>query len=46
VINTLNWVLENANRDTRIIPGHGSLSNMENLLAYRNILVTARAKVK
>jgi len=46
VINAVNWVLENANRDTRIIPGHGPLSTMEDLLAYRNMLVDAREQVR
>lgn len=46
VINAVNWVLENANRDTRIIPGHGSLSTMEDLLAYRNMLVEAKKQVR
>ncbi len=46
VIRAADWVLENANRDTRIIPGHGPLSNMEDLLAYRNMLVEARKQVK
>lgn len=46
VISAVNWVLQNANRDTRIIPGHGPLSTMEDLLAYRNMLVEARLKVK
>ncbi len=45
VISAVNWVLKNANRDTRIIPGHGPLSTMEDLLAYRNMLVDAREKV-
>lgn len=46
VIKAINWVLEKANKSTRIIPGHGPLSTMEDLLAYRNMLVEARAKVK
>lgn len=39
-------MLENANRDTRLIPGHGPLSTMEDLLAYRNMLVDAKEKVQ
>jgi len=46
MINAANWVLENANRNTRIIPGHGALSTMEDLLAYRNMLVESRKQVK
>lgn len=46
VINAVNWVLKNANRDTRIIPGHGPLSTMEDLLGYRNMLVDAREQVR
>ncbi len=46
VINAVNWVLENANRDTRLIPGHGALSTMEDLLAYRNMLVDAKEQVR
>lgn len=45
LINAANWVLENANRDTKIIPGHGELSDMEGLLAYRNMLVETRTLV-
>ena len=46
VISAVNWVLENANRDTRLIPGHGPLSTMEDLLAYRNMLIDAREQVR
>ncbi len=46
VISAVNWVLENANRDTHFIPGHGPLSTMEDLLAYRNMLVDAREQVR
>lgn len=46
MINAVNWVLENAGRNTRIIPGHGSVSTMEQLLAYRNMLVEARSLVQ
>lgn len=45
IINAANWVLENATRNTQIIPGHGALSTMEDLLAYRNMLVEARKQV-
>lgn len=46
VISAIDWVLENANRDTRLIPGHGPLSTMEDLLAYRNMLIDAREQVR
>lgn len=46
LIDSVNWVLENADRNTRIIPGHGPLSTMEDLLAYRNMLVESRSLVK
>ena len=37
--------LELANTETRIIPGHGSLSNAEELRAYRDMLVTVRDRI-
>ncbi len=46
LISAVNWVLENADRNTRIIPGHGSLSTMEDLLAYRNMLIESRSLVR
>ena len=44
-IEALNRGLELANAETRIIPGHGQLSDEAAMAAYRDILVTARDRV-
>jgi len=46
VIDAADWVLKNAKSDTLIIPGHGKLSNMDDMRAYRDMLVEARKRVK
>ena len=38
-------VLDTANADTRIIPGHGPLSNTAELRAWRDMIVTVRERV-
>jgi len=35
-----------ANHDTRVIPGHGSLSNRSELVAYRDMLIAVRLAVQ
>ncbi len=45
VIAAANFVLERADADTRIIPGHGSLAGPEDLRAYRDMLETVRLRV-
>lgn len=45
VIEAANFVLERANDDTQIIPGHGPLSTPEDLRAYRDMLETVRMRV-
>jgi glyoxylase-like metal-dependent hydrolase (beta-lactamase superfamily II) len=45
VIDAVDRILELSNDRTRIIPGHGALSNRTELAAYRNVLVTARDRV-
>jgi glyoxylase-like metal-dependent hydrolase (beta-lactamase superfamily II) len=37
--------LELANNDTKIVPGHGPLTNKAGLVTYRDMLVTARDRV-
>ena len=45
LIAVVDSVLALSNEDTRIIPGHGQLSNREELLAYRSMLDTVRLRV-
>ena len=45
VIAAANFVLEQSNDDTRIIPGHGELASAEHLREYRNMLETVRLRV-
>jgi len=45
VIAAANFVLERADADTRIIPGHGPLASPEDLRAYRDMLETVRLRV-
>jgi glyoxylase-like metal-dependent hydrolase (beta-lactamase superfamily II) len=45
VIDAVDRALELSNDRTRIIPGHGALSNRAELAAYRKVLVTARDRV-
>ena len=46
VIASATRVLEIADADTKIIPGHGPLSNEKELEAYRDMLQTVRDRVK
>jgi cyclase len=39
-------VLEMADDDTQIIPGHGALSNRTELIAYREMLVAVRERTQ
>ena len=45
VIAADNFVLEQSNYETRIIPGHGELATPEPLRAYRDMLETVRVRV-
>ncbi len=45
-IASANRMLAMADDDTRIIPGHGPLSNKQELMAYRDMLVTVRDRVQ
>ncbi len=45
VIAAANFVLEQSNYETRIIPGHGELATPEHLRAYRDMLETVRLRV-
>ena len=38
-------ILKMINDDTKIIPGHGALSNKKDLQDYKNMLVTVRNRV-
>jgi cyclase len=46
IIEAANKVLFLADEDTKIIPGHGSLSNKQELTAYRDMLMDVRDRVK
>lgn len=45
VIDSVTMLLEKINDKTRVIPGHGSLSNKSELREYRNMLQTVYEKV-
>ncbi len=45
MIEAANRVLESIDPETRIIPGHGPVSTIEDLQAYREVLTTVRARV-
>lgn len=44
-IDALNVLIEMSDADTRIIPGHGSLSNVDEATAFRDMLVVIRDRV-
>ena len=46
VIHAMTRVLDMVDEDTRIIPGHGPLSNREELRAHRDMLLTIRDRVR
>ena len=45
VIAAANFVLEQSNEETRIIPGHGELASSAHLREYRDMLETVRLRV-
>jgi len=45
MIDAVNGMLALSDAATRIVPGHGPLSNRAELLAYRNMLVEARGRI-
>ncbi len=45
MIDAANRVLESIDPETRIIPGHGPVSTIEDLQEYREVLTTVRARV-
>ncbi len=46
VIHSVNYILSQANDDTKIIPGHGKLSNKKELTYYRDTLVELNKRMK
>lgn len=46
VIKAVNQILFLVDDDTKIIPGHGKLSNKKELTAYRDMLMTLRGRMK
>ncbi len=45
MLRAVEYVLERANADTRIIPGHGPLSNRDELVAYHQMLAAVASTV-
>lgn len=45
IIAAVNRVLELANDESKIIPGHGELSNKQELTAYRDMMVEVRSRI-
>jgi glyoxylase-like metal-dependent hydrolase (beta-lactamase superfamily II) len=45
MIAATNTFLELTNNDTKVVPGHGPLTNKAGLVTYRDMLVTARDRV-
>ena len=46
VLNALDKVIFLADSETKIIPGHGTLSNKEELMEYREVITTIYDRVK
>ena len=46
MIDTANYILSIADDKTQIIPGHGPLGNKKSLLAFRDMLVTVKARMQ
>lgn len=46
IINSTNKILNLIGDDTKVIPGHGTLSNKKEMIAYRDVLVLARDRVQ
>lgn len=46
VIKSVNYILSRANDDTKIIPGHGKLSNKKELIYYRDMLVEINKRME
>lgn len=45
VIKSVNYIISRTNDQTKIIPGHGKLSNKKELIAYRDTVVTLRDRM-
>lgn len=45
IIEAISRILGKIDKDTKVIPGHGPLSNREELEGYRDMLVTIRNKI-
>jgi len=46
VIKSVNYILTRADENTKIIPGHGKLSNKEELKMYRDTLIILKDRMK
>ncbi len=46
VLNAINTAIMLTDEDTKIIPGHGALSNKKELLKYREVVQTVRDRVR
>ena len=39
------FVVAHSDAKTKIVPGHGAVGSKKDIIAYRNMLVTARARI-
>ncbi len=46
VIAAANIIIRLANSETKIVPGHGELATVDDVVAYRNMLTTVRDRVR
>ena len=46
MINAINMLISSVNDSTKIIPGHGSISQKKDLISYRDMLVTVESRVR
>lgn len=46
VLNILNKIIELSNKDTLIIPGHGNVSNINDVKKYKNMLLTILDRIE
>ena len=46
IITSVNYILSRINDETKIIPGHGKLSNKKELISYRDTLIILRDRMQ
>jgi glyoxylase-like metal-dependent hydrolase (beta-lactamase superfamily II) len=45
MINAMNYIINVADEESKIVPGHGKISGMKEMRDYRNLLTTIRNKI-